>query len=95
MRNAETVLGVLREIHGMVTREPVAVKAAWRVREGAVREKGRKWHLARQPTSTQETGGYAQAFGVTCREIRVIWLQLDCRNPNLQKVQLPTRRKDA
>ena len=45
--------------------------------------------------SMPETGGYAQAYGVTCREIRVIWLQLDCRNPNLQKVQLPTRRKDA
>src|SRR5260370_34404608 len=45
-----------RVTHGMATREPVAVKVAWRVREGAAREKGRKWHLARQPTSTQETG---------------------------------------
>ena len=42
-----------RVTHGIVTGEPVAVKAAWRVREGAAREKGRKWHLARQPTSTQ------------------------------------------
>src|SRR5207248_2004626 len=57
-----------RVIHGMATGEPVAVKAAWRVREGAVREKGRKWHLARQPTSTQKTGSRAQASGAACRE---------------------------
>src|SRR5215472_1893001 len=50
-------------IHGTVTGEPVAVKAAWRVREGAAREKGQKWHLARQPTSTQETGS-------RCRGVR-------------------------
>src|SRR5436190_20373597 len=57
-----------RVIHGLAAGEPVAVKAAWRVREGAVREKGRKWHLARQPTSTQETGGRAQAYGAARRE---------------------------
>jgi hypothetical protein len=51
----------------------VAGKLAWRVREGAVREKGRKWYLARQPTSTQETGSRAQAYGAACREIRAIW----------------------
>src|ERR1035438_9511008 len=77
-----------RVIHGMATREPVAVKAAWRVREGAVREKGRKWHLARQPTSTQETGGRAQVSGAVHREIRVIWRKPDCLNPSLQKVQV-------
>src|SRR5437667_3682439 len=69
--------------HGVVTREPVAGKLAWRVREGAVREKGQKWHLARQPTSTQETGGRAQASGAGCREIRVIWRKLDCLKPSL------------
>ena len=65
----------------------MAGKLAWRVREGAVREKGRKWHLARQPTSTQETGGRAQAYGAVRREIRAIWRKLDCLNPSLQKVQ--------
>ena len=29
------------------------------------------------------------------REIRAIWRKLDCLKPNLQKVQLITRRKDA
>src|SRR6516164_5908717 len=52
-----------RVTHGMVTGEPVAGKLAWRVREGAAREKGQKWHLARQPTSTQETSGRAKAYG--------------------------------
>ena len=46
----------------------MAGKLAWRVREGAAREKGRKWHLARQPTSTQETGGRVQAYGTVRRE---------------------------
>jgi hypothetical protein len=26
---------------------------------------------------------------------RVIWLKLDCLNPNLQQVKMSTRRKDA
>ena len=69
----------------MATGEPVAVKAAWRVREGAVREKGRKWHLARQPTSTQESNGRAQAYGTARYGTRVIWRKLDCLNPSLQK----------
>jgi hypothetical protein len=69
----------------MVTGEPVAVKVAWRVREGAVREKDHIWYLARQPTSAQETGGRAQAYGAARREIRVIWRKLDCLNPSLQK----------
>jgi hypothetical protein len=73
----------------------VAGKLAWRVREGAAREKGRKWHLARQPTSTQETGSSAQAYGTACRGIRVIWRKLYCLNPNLQKAQMDARRKDA
>jgi hypothetical protein len=48
------------------------VKVAWRVREGAVREKDHIWYLARQPTSAQETGSHVQAYGVACREIRTI-----------------------
>jgi len=73
----------------------VAGKLAWRVREGAVREKGRKWHLARQPTSTQKSNGRAQAYGTARCGTRVIWLKLDCLNPNLQQVKMSTRRKDA
>ena len=73
----------------------MAGKLAWRVREGAVREKGRKWHLARQPTSTQETSGRAQAYGTARCGTRAIWLKLDCLNPNLQKVEMSARRKDA
>ena len=73
----------------------MAGKLAWRVREGAAREKGRKWHLARQPTSTQETSGRAQAYGAVRWEARVIWRKLDCLNPNLQKAQNDARRKDA
>ena len=84
-----------RVTHGVVTGEPVAGKLAWRVREGAAREKGRKWHLARQPTSTQKTGDRAQASGAVHREIRVIWRKSDYLNPSLQKVQFDARRKDA
>src|SRR6266567_2056970 len=84
-----------RVTHGVVTGEPVAGKLAWRVREGAAREKGQKWHLARQPTSTQKTGSRAQAYGMACREIRVIRRELDCPNPSLQKVQPHARRKDV
>ena len=73
----------------------MAGKLAWRVREGAVREKGRKWHLARQPTSTQKTGGRAQVYGVVCREIRATWRKPDYLNPSLQKMQVLTRRKDT
>ena len=63
----------------------MAGKLAWRVREGAVREKGRKWYLARQPTSTQKTGDRAQVSGTVCRGVRVIWRKPDCLNPSLQK----------
>jgi hypothetical protein len=84
-----------RVTHGVVTREPVAVKAAWRVREGAAREKGQKWLLARQPTSTQKTGSRAQASRAVFREARAIWRKLNCLNPSLQKVQADTRRKDV
>ena len=73
----------------------MAGKLAWRVREGAAREKGRKWHLARQPTSTQETGGRAQAYGTVRCGTRVIWLKLDCLNTNLQQAKMSARRKDA
>ena len=64
----------------------MAGKLAWRVREGAVREKGRKWHLARQPTSTQKTSGRAQMSGAAHREIRVTRRKSDYLNPSLQKV---------
>ena len=63
----------------------MAGKLAWRVREGAAREKGQKWHLARQPTSTQETSGRADAYGRRAGKTRVIWPKLYCLNPNLQK----------
>ena len=43
----------------------------------------------------QETGGRAQASGAVRRGTRVIWRKLDCLKPNLQKVQMPARRKDA
>ena len=43
----------------------------------------------------QEIGSQAQASGVACRGIRVIWRKLDCLKPSLQKVQMGTRRKDA
>src|SRR5271165_653887 len=75
-----------RVTHGVVTGEPVAGKLAWRVREGAVREKGHKWYLARQPTSTQETGDRARAYGAVRRGIRAIWRKLDCLKPSLRKV---------
>ena len=64
----------------------MAGKLAWRVREGAVREKGRKWYLARQPTSTQKTGSRAHVSGAACRGTRAIRRKLDCLNPSLQKV---------
>ena len=65
----------------------MAGKLAWRVREGAVREKGRKRHLARQPTSTQETGDHAQMPGAVRREIRAIRRKSDYLKPSLQKVE--------
>jgi len=43
----------------------------------------------------QETSGRVQMSGTVRWETRVIWRKLDCLNPNLQKVQSPTRRKDA
>ena len=42
-----------------------------------------------------ETDGHAQAYGVTRQGIRATWRKLDCLKPNLQKVQLHARRKDA
>jgi hypothetical protein len=71
------------------------VKVAWRVREGAAREKGQKWHLARQPTSTQKTGGRAQAYGTVPRGVRVIRRKLNCLKPSLQMAQDDAFRKDA
>ena len=44
---------------------------------------------------TQETSGRAQAYGAARCGTRVIWRKLDCLNPNLQKVKMSTRRKDA
>ena len=62
---------------------------------GAAREKGQKWHLARQPTSTQESNARVQAYEARRYGARVIWLKLDCLYLNLQKVQEHARRKDA
>ena len=38
---------------------------------------------------------YAQAYGVTCREIRTTRRKSDYLKPSLQKVQFDARRKDA
>jgi hypothetical protein len=46
-------------------------------------------------TACQETGGHAQAHGMGCREIRVIWRKLNCLNPSPQKVHSYTCRKGA
>jgi hypothetical protein len=63
------------------------MKVAWRVREGAAREKGQKWHLARQPTSTQETGDRAQVSGAAYREIRVIWRNCAAKRPVVSPIE--------
>jgi len=60
---------------------------------GAAREKGQKWHLARQPTSTQKTGDHAQMPGVVRREIRTIRRKSDYLKPSLQQVESDTHRK--
>jgi hypothetical protein len=57
-------------------------------------EKGRKAPRQR-PTSAQETSGRAQAREARRWGTRAIWLKLDCLYPNLQKVQVDTRRKCA
>src|SRR6266568_7675226 len=52
-------------------------------------EKKREQQHARKPAA------HAQAYGMACREIRVIWRKLNCLNPSLRKVQmsrLPERR---
>ena len=41
------------------------------------------------------SNGRAQAYGAARYGTRVIWLKLDCLNPNLQQVKMSTRRKDA
>jgi hypothetical protein len=43
----------------------------------------------------QESNGRAQAYGTARYGTRVIWLKLDCLNPNLQQVEMSTHRKDA
>jgi hypothetical protein len=43
----------------------------------------------------QETGGRAQAYGPVLWETRVIGRKLDCLNPNLQRMEVHIRRKDA
>jgi hypothetical protein len=43
----------------------------------------------------QESNGRAQAYGTARCGTRVIWLKLDCLNPNLQQVKMSTLRKDA
>ena len=43
----------------------------------------------------QESSDRAQAHEAGRCGTRVIWLKLDCLNPNLQQVKRDTRRKDA
>jgi hypothetical protein len=43
----------------------------------------------------QESNGRAQAYGTARYGTRVIWLKLDCLNPNFQQVKMSTRRKPA
>ena len=38
----------------------------------------------------QESNGRAQAYGAARCGTRVIWLKLDCLNPNLQQVKMST-----
>jgi hypothetical protein len=63
---------------------------------GGCREKG-QFTLAPRLAAylTQESNGRAQAYGAARCGTRVIWLKLDCLNPNLQQVKMSTRRKDA
>jgi hypothetical protein len=42
----------------------------------------------------QETSGRAQSSGTARWEARAIWRKLDCLKPNLQRMQVPIRRKD-
>jgi hypothetical protein len=44
---------------------------------------------------SEESNGRAQACGAARYGTRVIWLKLDCLNPNLQQARMSTRRKDA
>jgi hypothetical protein len=46
-------------------------------------------------TACQESNGRVQAYEARRCGTRTIRLKLDCLNPNLQKVKLGTRRKDA
>jgi hypothetical protein len=43
----------------------------------------------------QETRGRVQALGTVLWGTRVTWRKLDCLNPNLQKMEVHIRRKDA
>lgn len=43
----------------------------------------------------QLTRGRVQAYGTALWGTRVIWRKLDCLNPNLQKMEVHIRRKDA
>jgi len=64
-----------RVIHGMVTGEPVAVKVAWRVREGAAGKRTSR-KAGTSPGSLplpRKPAAVADAYGAACRGIRAIW----------------------
>jgi hypothetical protein len=46
-------------------------------------------------STCQESNGRAQAYGAARCGTRVIWLKLDCLNPDLQQVEMSTGRKGA
>ena len=73
----------------------MAGKLAWRVREGAAREKGRNGTSSGSLPLPRKPASRAQASGAACREIRAIWRKPDCLNPSLQKAQDDARRKDT
>jgi hypothetical protein len=50
---------------------------------------------AKGTRACQETGVRVQTYGAKRSGTRVIRRKLDCLNPNLQTVQLLTRRKDV
>ena len=81
----------------MVTGEPVAVKAAWRVREGAAGKRTSR-KAGTSPGSLplpRKPAAHAQAYGVACREIRAIRRKSDYLKPSLQKAEYGACRKDA
>ena len=71
------------------------MKVAWRVREGAVREKGRNGTSPGSLPLPRKPAAVAEAYGAVCREIRAIWRKPDCLKPSLQKARIRACRKDV